>query len=160
MLISHIVHPIPSTYLSYNWKFVPFDHLHPIPPPPNSGNHKPDLFLYEFVWLVGFWSKNDLQHCISSWHTTQRFTISIHYKMIIRISLVIICRHTKILHCYRLYSLHCIFHLVIHLFCSWKLVPLKFPRLFLNSPHHPLLWQPSVCFLYLWFCSCFVCSFI
>ena len=28
-----VVHYIPCTYLSYNWKFVPFDHLHLIPPP-------------------------------------------------------------------------------------------------------------------------------
>ena len=27
------VHYIPSTYLSYNWKFVPFAHLHPFPLP-------------------------------------------------------------------------------------------------------------------------------
>ena len=26
----HIVHCIPRTYLPYNWKFVPFDHLYPI----------------------------------------------------------------------------------------------------------------------------------
>ena len=47
----HVIHCIPSTYLSYNWKFVPFDHLHPIPPPPRpaSGNHRSDLFFYEFV---------------------------------------------------------------------------------------------------------------
>ena len=32
--VSHVVHFIPSTYLSYNWKFVPFDSLHPITPPP------------------------------------------------------------------------------------------------------------------------------
>ena len=25
---------IPSTYFSYNWKFVPFDHIPPIPPSP------------------------------------------------------------------------------------------------------------------------------
>ena len=26
--INHIIHHISSTYLSYNWKFMPFDHLH------------------------------------------------------------------------------------------------------------------------------------
>lgn len=31
--ICHFVHYFPSTYLSYNWKFVPFYNLHPIPPP-------------------------------------------------------------------------------------------------------------------------------
>ena len=34
---------------SFNWKFVPFDCLHPFPfpPPPASGNQKSDLFFYE-----------------------------------------------------------------------------------------------------------------
>ena len=32
--IDHVVHYVPSTYLSYDWKFVPFDHLHSVPPPP------------------------------------------------------------------------------------------------------------------------------
>ena len=43
-----------SIYLSYNWKFVPFEHLHPIPRPltPTSGSHKPDLFVYEFIFEV------------------------------------------------------------------------------------------------------------
>ena len=43
----HFVHYIPSTYLSYNWKFVHFDHLHPILPAatcPANGKHKSDLF--------------------------------------------------------------------------------------------------------------------
>ena len=30
--VYHVIHYIPSTYLSYNWKFVPFDCLHPIFP--------------------------------------------------------------------------------------------------------------------------------
>ena len=29
--IYHVVHYTRSTYLCYNWKFVPFDHLHPTP---------------------------------------------------------------------------------------------------------------------------------
>ena len=32
--IYYVAHYIPSTYLSYNWKSVPFDNLCPIPPPP------------------------------------------------------------------------------------------------------------------------------
>ena len=55
------------------WKFVPFDCLHPIPPPPPppiSGNHKSDLFFYEFVCLfVCFWSTIDPQYYVSSWCT-------------------------------------------------------------------------------------------
>ena len=44
-----------STYLSYYWKFVAFDHIHLIPfplPPPASGNHIFDLLFYEFVFQV------------------------------------------------------------------------------------------------------------
>ena len=40
----HVVHYIPSTYLSYNWKFVPFDLLS-IPLPPLVTN-KSFLFLW------------------------------------------------------------------------------------------------------------------
>ena len=32
--IYHVVNYIPHAYLSHNWKFVPFDHLHLVPPPP------------------------------------------------------------------------------------------------------------------------------
>ena len=31
--IYHVVQYIPGAYLSYNWKYVAFDHFHPIPPP-------------------------------------------------------------------------------------------------------------------------------
>ena len=27
----HVIHYIPSTYLSYNWEFIPFDHLYSVP---------------------------------------------------------------------------------------------------------------------------------
>ena len=51
----------------YLWTtFIQF----PIPPPPTSVNHKSDLLFYEFVC---FWSIIDLQHCVSSWCTTQWF---------------------------------------------------------------------------------------
>ena len=49
MLIVFIMVYIPSTY---NWKFVPFDYFYPILPNPASGNHKSDLFFYEFVFDV------------------------------------------------------------------------------------------------------------
>ena len=29
--INHIIHYISNTYLSFYWKFVPFDYLHPVP---------------------------------------------------------------------------------------------------------------------------------
>ena len=32
--IYHVAHYILSIYLSYNWKFVPFGYIHPIPLPP------------------------------------------------------------------------------------------------------------------------------
>ena len=44
----------------------------------------------------------------------------------------------------------------IHLFCHWELVPLNAPHLFLSSLHCSRLWQPPVCFLYLWLCFCFM----
>ena len=50
--IDHVVRYIPRTYLAYNWKFVPFDSFIQFPlPAPTSGNHKSDLFFYEFVCL-------------------------------------------------------------------------------------------------------------
>ena len=46
----------PSTYLSYSWKSVLFDHLHQIlPPNPTSGNHKSVLFFYEPLSLKHKW---------------------------------------------------------------------------------------------------------
>lgn len=54
----------------------------PLPTPqptPASGNHKPDLFLYEFVCLG---SIIYLQHYAGSWCTTQWFSISRYFKMI------------------------------------------------------------------------------
>ena len=48
--ITSLVHYNPTTY---NWKCVPFDCLHPILSPHTSasGNHKSNLFVYEFVWF-------------------------------------------------------------------------------------------------------------
>ena len=43
---------ISSTSLAYNWKFAPFDIVHPIapPPPPSSSKKKSDLFFYDFIF--------------------------------------------------------------------------------------------------------------
>ena len=41
--IYHVIHYIPSIYLSYRCKSIPFDCLHPIQPLPLV-NHKFDLF--------------------------------------------------------------------------------------------------------------------
>ena len=50
----HVVHRAPSTYFSFNWKFVPFACLPPVLPlrTPASGNHKSNLFCYEFVFEI------------------------------------------------------------------------------------------------------------
>ena len=64
-----------NPYLSCNWKFVPFDCLHPISLP--SGNHKFDLFSFEFVFDV-------FLTCASSCHTAQWFAIntSTHFRIV------------------------------------------------------------------------------
>ena len=77
---------IPSAYLFFNWKFLYlltiFIQFH-LPPLSASDNHKPDLFLYEFLFLlIYFWSEIDLQQSVSFWPTAQWFNISIYYKMI------------------------------------------------------------------------------
>lgn len=50
---SHVVDCIPGTDVSYNSKFVSFDHLHPIPhpPTPTSDNHKCS---FQVAFLVSF----------------------------------------------------------------------------------------------------------
>ena len=50
----HAVHWKPSTYLSHNWEFVPFDHLHPISPLPTltSANEKSHLLFCEFYFTL------------------------------------------------------------------------------------------------------------
>ena len=65
---NHAVYYINSNYLFYNWKFVPFDHLHlilPIPIPASS-HHKSDLF---FCVYVCFWSIINLEHYANSCYT-------------------------------------------------------------------------------------------
>ena len=50
--INHIIYHISSTYLSYNWKFVPFDHLHSNFP--SHCNHKSNLCFYEVVYFLKY----------------------------------------------------------------------------------------------------------
>ena len=54
--LPHVVRYIPSTYLPYNWEFVPFDTFIQLPRTrsPTSGNHKSDLFFYEFGFLLKY----------------------------------------------------------------------------------------------------------
>ena len=80
--ICHVVHYIPSAYLSYNWKFVHFDCFHPNPPP----NQPPplvttNLISFSMSLFICFWSITIL----CSWFTKQWFNISIHFKIIITI---------------------------------------------------------------------------
>lgn len=49
LLIRLYIIIIYGTYLSYNWKFIPFGHLPPNIPRPSSVNLKSDIFLYEFL---------------------------------------------------------------------------------------------------------------
>ena len=64
-----VVHLIPSAYLSYNWEFVPFNHLHPATHPfPISGNHEPGLFFYE---CLSVFEVQLPYNTISSWYTAQ-----------------------------------------------------------------------------------------
>ena len=47
-----------------------------------------------------------------------------------------------------------------HLFCSWKLVFLNLPHLFLSSLHPAPLWQPPVCSLSITLFLFYICSFV
>lgn len=42
----HVVHDFSSTYLAYNWKFVHFDNLHPIPHHPQNIIFKGRVVVY------------------------------------------------------------------------------------------------------------------
>ena len=69
-----------NTYLPYNWKFLPFDRLPPIPLPflPPL-NHKSDPSMSLFLWRI-----IDLQHVTGSKRTTQWFSVSRHCKSFTR----------------------------------------------------------------------------
>lgn len=49
----HLVHQVPSMYLSHIWKFLPFQHFPPIciPLPRSSGDH--ESFCFFVLWLLG-----------------------------------------------------------------------------------------------------------
>lgn len=51
----HAVHFISTTYLYYDWKFVPFVQLHPfhsLPPTPTSGTHQSLLCFHNFHFIL------------------------------------------------------------------------------------------------------------
>ena len=153
LIIFVIIHYIPITYLSYNWKFIPFDCFYTVPPPATltSGSHKYGLFFYEFVC---FWSMIALWYYVSSCYTIKWCNISTCFKMITMVSLVTICHHTKIIHSYWPYSAHCtcrncdsfIFVLQLEAGVSQSPSPIPFlPR----PPQLSSFWQPPICSLYL-----------
>ena len=73
-----LIYLIPGSLL------VPFDSLHPIPPPPSPHLWKPQILSLS-LWVclfVVFRSIIDQQHCVSSCYKTYWFKISVHHKMI------------------------------------------------------------------------------
>ena len=61
-----------------------------------------------------------------------RFDISIHFKMVTRINLVVTCHHAKILHSYGLYSPCCAFHTHDSFILKLEVCTLKLPHLIGN----------------------------
>lgn len=123
MLIALIMQYFNSTYLSSNWKVVPFNHFQLItsPLPPASGNHKNDLVLHDFVclfalkynwpatlwWFIALYNHGGSLFLYVKKMTTTRSQVAIH--------------HTKILHYYWPCSpLHLI--PATPLFLNWKFV--------------------------------------
>ena len=53
--------------------------------------------IWPFSESVWFWSRMDLQHCVTSQHTTQWFDISVQFRMITTISPVTKCHPPRIL---------------------------------------------------------------
>ena len=82
-----------------------FDWLHPVFPIPNPtcGNHRNDLFVYEFVY---FWNLIYLGHYV----TKNSDMIFLYISKWSPWSLVTVCCSIIILHSYCLYSPHCTFH--------------------------------------------------
>ena len=136
--VDHIItlQYIPSTYLSCNWKYVPFDCLQPIPPPPSpaSSKHKSDLFSYEFICFENI---IDLQHYISFCYIQYFCTIQNdhHDKS---------GYHTKLLHNYWLYSSNCIFHTCSIYFAAGSLY-LLISLIYFSPLQLSPLWQPTTC---------------
>jgi len=129
-------------------------------PSRTSSNYKFIIFFYESVCLLLRYIIN-LQH-VSSYCTTQRFDISIHFKMLTTVSLVTVCHHAKILCIIASISHPVHFIPATQLFCKWKFVLLHLPHPFLSSPCPP----PSLTTTCLFSVSmtqfpfCYVCSFV
>ena len=90
----------------------------------------------------------------SSYYTTLCFAISVHFKMITMINLVMICHHTKTSHNYWLSPHTVCFILTTHLLRNRKFVSLNLAHLFPSSPN--LLLLTTSCSPYPWLCFCSV----
>ena len=145
-----MAHCLGATAVTGSLYLLPIFIQFPFPQSPASGNHKSDLFFYEFAC---FWSIIDLlvlvpvtKHNNLYFYTFQNDHIVGH--------------HTKILcsHCSVPRTLHSI--PVTHIFCHRKFVPSNLSHLFVSSsPYHsghPCLFSVSMTL----FLFCIVCSFV
>ena len=111
MLTHPVVHSIPGTYLSSNWKFV-FFWL------PSSNSPLPWTLvttnLISFFWVC-FWSTVDLQHYYNSCFTTKGY-----FYMFQKRSPVTICQHTKI---WLDYCPYCLKVVIVVWFISLSITP-------------------------------------
>ena len=105
-----------------------------LPTTPTSGSHKSDTILCLFMQLFFlFWNMVDPQHSIRSCSTASWFDISMLFKTIIMISLVMLYHHTKI------YTVIDHILLILHIcdsFATGSLNLLVFLAYFLSLPTH------------------------
>ena len=144
----HVAHYIPSTY---NWKFVPFDCLHPVPPssPPTSSSHISDLFLnwstVDGTVLCQFQVYNlVIQHLNTLRNDPHKSSNHLAAYKVITVLLTIFL------------MLYITF--LWYFFYNWKFVPLNPIHLYHPSLHPSAFWQLPVCSLDLsQFLFCFAC---
>ena len=141
-----------SLYLSTT--FIQFS-----PSPATSGNHRADLFFYNFVCLSVFEVQLSYNP-VSFWCVTQQSSVSVRYKMVTTTSLVTICHHTKMLHYPWLHSPCCTFHPCDSSVLELEVCTCDLPHLSRSSssppfpPTTPSLFSVPVTRF------CFVCSFL
>ena len=93
-----------------------------------------------FLWVC-FWNIIDLQYYVSS--VIQHDDISMHFKLITMISLLIICHHTKLLTLFPV--LHVSYPWFIYFAAASLHLLISLTYFFLHPPSP--IWQPSVCSL-------------
>ena len=128
-----------------------FEHLHPTPflATPTSGNHKSNLFFYEWV-CIG--SIIDLkQHCVSSYYryfctfqNDRHHHKSSYNKSPYKDIAWLLTRFPTLYVSYPWF-----------IYSATRSLYLLTALIYVFSPP-PSLWQPPVCSLYIWFCFCFV----